>query len=101
MLQSESVQKSLGMNTKAFFYPGVRMGRVLKESANHGTSRIEISYTVRSQEAEKELFYPLFAKHSEWNLDKAERALNSVAELGWSLPMKELMENFIKAARGH
>ena len=65
LLQSESVQKSLGMNTKAIFYPSVRMGRVLLEGANHGISRIEISYTVSSCDAESQFFDPFFGKLSE------------------------------------
>ena len=60
MIQSESVVKSLGMNTKAIFYPTVRMGRALKESSNQGMSRIEITYTAPNRAAENELFHPLF-----------------------------------------
>ena len=60
MMQSESVVKSLGMNTKAIFYPTVRMGRALKESSNQGMSRIEITYTATNRAAENELFHPLF-----------------------------------------
>ena len=64
MLQSESVMKSLGMNCKDMFYPGVRMGRALRESSDYGMSRIEITYTARNREAENELFYPLFSQDS-------------------------------------
>ena len=101
MMQSESVMKSLGMNSKAIFYPGVRMGRVLKETANNGTSRIEITYTALSREAENEFFYPYFSRQAHHDLDKAFLALNSVANLGWRVPIKELFEKFIHHARGH
>ena len=33
------------MNTKAMFYPTVRMGKALRESKDEGMSRIEITYT--------------------------------------------------------
>ena len=45
MFQSESVQKSMGMNTKGIFYPSVRFGRALKEGQDEGITRIEITYT--------------------------------------------------------
>ena len=36
LFQSESVTKSLGMNTKAIYYPTVRMGQALSESREVG-----------------------------------------------------------------
>ena len=89
------------MNTRAIFYPSVRICRALKESINEGLSRIEISYNALNQEAENEIFHPLFGQQTSQNLQKAFLAMNSVPGLGWHLPMKELMENFIQDARGH
>ena len=74
-MQSESVQKSVGMNYKSLFYPSVRMGCALKETQDTGLSRIEITYTALSRDAENELFYPLFSQVAKVYLDKAERVL--------------------------
>ena len=45
LFQSFSVSQSLGMNTKALYYPSTRMGQVLRESRGEGLSRIEITFT--------------------------------------------------------
>ena len=83
MFQSESVQKSLGMNTKAMFYPGIRMGKALRESKDEGLFRIEITYTAKTVEAENELFHPLFGRKSEVDLNLAQVALGHVTDLVW------------------
>ena len=71
LLQSESVVKSLGMNTKGLFYPSVRMGQALSESRCEGQSRIEITYTATSEEAEDELLHPIFYERAKIDLDAA------------------------------
>ena len=48
-LQSESVQKAIGMNTKAIFNPNVRMGQSLIACKDQGISRIEITYSATSK----------------------------------------------------
>ena len=52
LIQSESVQKAIGMNTNGIFYPPMRMYKVNKEFQNEGITRIEISYYADSIEAE-------------------------------------------------
>ena len=44
LIQSEAAAKSIGMNMKGLFYPNIRMGKALQESANETKSRIEITY---------------------------------------------------------
>ena len=66
------------MNTKAIFYPAMRMGKVLRESKDEGLSRIEITYIAKTSEAETELFHPLFVRKSEVDLNLAQAALDQV-----------------------
>ena len=60
LLQSETVSKSLVMNTNGLFVPNIRMGRALSESRNEGQSRIEITYSATSATGEDELLRPAF-----------------------------------------
>ena len=92
LFQSESVQKSLGMNTKAIFYPSMRMGKALRESKDEGLSRIEITYIAKTSEAENELFHPLFGRKSEVDLNLAQAALDQVPDICHKLPMKEMYD---------
>ena len=71
------------MNTKAIFYPALRMGKAIRESKDEGLSRIEITYTARTAEAEAELFHPLFGRKSEVDLNLAQAALGQVSDLCW------------------
>ena len=64
-VQSESVQKAIGMNTKAIFYPNVRMGLALNESQTSGLSRIEITFTANTVDGENTLLTPFFRHYSE------------------------------------
>ena len=91
LLQSETVAKSLGMNTKALFYPSVRMGQALVESRDEGQSRIEITYTANILAAEDELLHLIFHERAKIDRNKAERALDSVDGLGWHLSLGELL----------
>ena len=43
---------AVGMNTNGIFYPGITEGSVLKESAEYGLTRVEISYYADSFEEE-------------------------------------------------
>ena len=74
------------MNYKSLYYPSVRMGLALRETQDIGLSRIEITFTAPSKEAENELLYHLFDQQAKLYLDKAERALRSVDKLAWALP---------------
>ena len=89
------------MNTKAMFYPSVRMGKALRESKDEGTSRIEITYTALNAESEAEFFHPLFGRKAETDLNLAQAALDQVPVLCWRLPMIEMFNKFNEVARGH
>ena len=52
LLQSEGVMKGLGMNTAGLYCPNIRMSQALSDSRNEGLSRVEITYTITSPEAE-------------------------------------------------
>ena len=82
------------MNTKGLFFPSVRMGRALIESREVGLSRVEITYTVSSRAGEDVMLSDNFYKHAQQDLDQAERALNSISNLGWHLPQRELLDCF-------
>ena len=60
LLQSETVIKTVGMNTKGLFFPTMEMQRKLQESAAVGLTRIELTYTASSKEAEDDFFNGIF-----------------------------------------
>ena len=74
------------MNTGGLFFPSVRMGRALSESREEGLSRVEITYTATSRAGEDVMLDDSFHMRAQQDLDQAERALNSISELGWHLP---------------
>ena len=94
LIQSESVTKSLGMNTNAFFYPSVRMGQALSESRDEGQSRIEITFKASNKVGEDEILEPMFYLRARLELNRAERALDSVNGLCWYISHNELLTNF-------
>ena len=51
------------------------MGRALREAQDVGLSRIELTFTALTKEAENQLFHPLFWKEAEVKLNTAEQAL--------------------------
>ena len=55
LTQSESVQKSISMNTKAIFYSDAKMYNELRQASNDGLTRIEISYYPADYQQEQEL----------------------------------------------
>ena len=87
------------MNTKALYYPTVRMGRALHESRDEGQSRIEITYSATNAQEEDEILNGVFYLRAKIDLDRSERALNSVTGLGWHLPLHQLLSIFEEAAR--
>ena len=99
LVQSESVSQSIGMNMRALFYPSVRMNLALRESRNEGQSRIEITYTAQTKQAEDEFLDSDFVERAKIDLNRAEDALNRVYGLGWHLPLHELLDDFIAATR--
>ena len=101
LLQSESVKKSLGMNTKAIFYPQLHMGRALKEACEIGLTRIEITYTAETVEAQNELLDAEFVDLSNINLSNAYLALQRTRGLGWHVPLKTLHQEFMRQACVH
>ena len=87
-LQSESVMKAVGMNTKAIFYPTMRMHRKLQESVNEGLSRIELTYSAASKTSEENFFNGVFHDQAVVDLNRVELALKKVPGLVWHLPTK-------------
>ena len=71
LIQSEAAAKSIGMNMKGLFYPNIRMGKALQESANETMSRIEITYKASTLSAQGELLAAEFNNRSKADLDKA------------------------------
>ena len=63
------------MNTSSIFYPWLHIGHALKQSEDLGLTRIEITYTADSMEAQDELFDEEFLALSELNLSNAYLAL--------------------------
>ena len=99
LIQSETASKSIGMNMKGLFYPNIRMGKALKESSNETLTRIEITYSATTIAAQAELFDDEFSLRTQMDLGNVHRALNQVKELGWHVPMQELLEEFQQGAR--
>ena len=77
----------------------MRFGFALGESRNEGLSRIEITYTATEVASEDEILNGFFAERAKIDLDRAERALDKVNDLGWHLPMRELLDSFVTAAK--
>ena len=63
-------------------------------------SRIEITYSPLNKKAEDLLFHSKFPDYAKIDLDAAFGALDSVISLGRHLSMLELLEGFIKGAKG-
>ena len=82
------------MNTNAFFYPSVRMGLALSECRDEGQSRIEITFKASNQAGEEEILDPMFYERARSELNRAERALDSVSGLCWHISHHELLTNF-------
>ena len=91
--------KSLGMNTKAIYYPNVRMYRALADSREAGLTRIEITYQAFTPEAEKSIWGPFFLQTAYNDLAKVQAALGKVPGLCWSVHMKDLIDQFQESAR--
>ena len=94
LVQSETVQKNVGMNMRAIFYPTARMNNIQRESKGECHSRIEITYTASDQAGEDEMLGEFFLVRVNYDLNKAEKALRKVASLGWHIPVDELFECF-------
>ena len=99
LLQCESTGKSLGMNTKSIYFPSMRMQRVLQEFKNEGITRIEISYSADSVQAENILLHPLFAYHAAKDIGMVLEILNYTSGIGFGLSMMELLQTFEEMAK--
>ena len=62
---------------------------------------MEITYTAVNLAGEAEILGDRFPQRAKADLNYAETALKSVADLTWHIPMKELQEDFIQGCRGH
>ena len=87
------------MNMKAIYHPRTRMAQALKETAENGMSRIEITYSADSIEGEEQLLGEDFFKESINDLDLALEAINKVDGLCWRVHLGELIDKFIELAR--
>ena len=77
------------------------MNQALQDSKDEGLSRVEITYTATTLQAEQHFFEPPFQEQAQLNLDAAMKALNAVDGICWHLPVRELFDGFVKHARGH
>ena len=57
------------MNTRALFYPSIRMGQALTESRDHGLMRIEITYTADTRAKESMLLHRLFSQEAKKHIN--------------------------------
>ena len=87
------------MNMKGLFYPNMRMDSALRESSSESMSRIEITYSAATTEAQEELFSDEFVMRTTIDLGHAQQALNEVEGVAWHIPIKELLEEFLQGAR--
>ena len=90
LVQSESTQKSLGMNLKAIYHPKTRMAQVLKESAEKGAFRIENTYIAETIEGEKQLLGEDFFKDAIDDLDLAQEVISKIDGICWKVHLGEL-----------
>jgi len=98
-IQSESVQKALGMNMKGILYPNIRMGLAQKESQELGMTRIEISYSAATKDVENDLLHPLFQDYATRDINLVQTALSNIDGVIWHIPLTKLMNSFIELSR--
>ena len=55
LMQHETVQKRIGMNTSTLYYPSLHLNKTLKEFKHEGITRVEISYYADSVQSEDKL----------------------------------------------
>ena len=67
--------------------PPCALGRALRESADKGLTRIELTYRVDSMEGESEIFDEVFTEQASVDLTSAYLALQKVSGSGWHLPL--------------
>lgn len=101
LLQSDGVLKQLGMNTRALFYPSIRMGQALTESRDAGLTRIEITYTADTRAKENWLLHRLFPPEAKQHISKVAQALSRVKGISWRLPLTKLLDTFTEKTRAH
>ena len=94
LFQSKTSSMSVGMNTNALFTPTMRMLSELKETADAGLSRIEISYYADSDAAQRKLLDSNFCDTIQMDLNKVHEALNSVEGLCYHVDLYGLMVEF-------
>ena len=101
LLQSDGVLKQLGMNTRALFYPSIRMGQALTESRDAGLMRIEITYTADTRAKENWLLHRLFPQEAKQHISKVAQALSRVKGICWRLPLTKLIDTFTEQPRAN
>ena len=100
LLQSKSVTKAIGMNTKGIFQSSMSMLRKLRDSCHEGLSRIELTYTAGSRASEEAFFNGVFPDQAKVDLNRVQPALNRVAGISWHLSTKNLLDHFTAGANG-
>ena len=83
LIQSETVMKQVGMNLKGLYYPNIRMRQAIRETADAGQSRIEITYSASTKVGENMLLSPLFYHEMEADLNVVHHALQKVDDICW------------------
>ena len=93
-LQSETVQKGIGMNLRSVFYSNAKMYKALREACEDGLTRVEISYYAADHQQEQQLFDEDRLDRYEVDLNLATEALCKVEGICHEVPMATLFEQF-------
>ena len=99
LLQSETPQKAVGMNTNALFNPPSRLLDAIVESRDAGMTRLEISYYAKSTAAQAEYFEEDFESRAVRDLDRFNTCLNQLKGACFRLPLLDLLESFQTESR--
>ena len=75
------------------------MERAIRETVSTGLTRIEITYTAASVNAEEKLLDEFFATRAELDIQSVFRSLMTMTDLGYHLPLATLLNNFNVEAR--
>ena len=90
---------TMGMNTTKIFKPGMTFKKNLVEAQEDGYSRIEISYQVPNETAQRELFRFGFLEKAEHDIDLVLEAINFCQGSGHKVPFSKLMHCFQDEAK--
>ena len=80
----------VGMNTNGIYYPQLSERAVLAETASSGYSRIEISYYMKDDIDNHNLYDGCFTRDCQFDIDTVLMALSEVGDLCHRVPMMSL-----------